>query len=126
MNETIHQHEPARPGLVPPRDDSYTRGGGHRQPSMNGARERSHERLGRPDRTVTTLLATMVGSIILGFVAIGGQLLGVEREIGALRAEVVGLSGRVDVLTERVDDLSGRMTRVETVLRTHHGPLPGP
>lgn len=125
MNETIDHSERGRPGLAPPREDSYTGNGGHRQPPMNGARERSHERLERPDRTVTALLATMVGSIILGFVAIGGQLLGIQRQIGELRVEIVGLSGRVDVLTERVDDLSGRMTRVETVLRTHDGPLPG-
>ena len=105
----------------------------------------SREPLGRADRYIVSLLATLVGSVIIGFVTIGGQLLAMERRIGGLRTEMheeigglrtemqeeigglraemreeIGkLSDRMDQLSDRMGQLSDRMTRVETLIETH-------
>ena len=50
-----------------------------------------------------------------GFTTLSGQLVGMQEQIGALRAE----------MHEEIE-LSERMARIETALQVHHGPLPGP
>ena len=106
---------------------------------------RRREPLGRAERIFTTLLAALLGSVIVGFVAIGGQLNSMQsqmhQEIGGLRDEIDGLrkeigglrnemhqeiSGLRDEMRTAIGKLSERMTRIETFLQIHHGPLPGP
>ena len=110
---------------------------------------RRREPLGRAERIFTTLLAALLGSVIVGFVAIGGQLISMQsqmrEEIGGLRDEIHGLrsemheeisglrnelhqeiSGLRDEMRTAIGNLSERMTRIETFLQIHHGPLPGP
>ena len=94
----------------------------------------SREPLGRADRYVVGLLATLLGSTLIGFVTIGGQLLEMERRIGGLHTEVEGIRTEVhkeigDLRAEmheeigglrgEIGDLSERMTRIETLIETY-------
>ena len=116
----------------------------------------SREPLGRAERTIVSLLATLLGSTVIGFVTIGGQLLEMERRIGGLHTDVEGIRTElhkeigglraemhkeigglrtemreeigglrtemreeIGKLSDRMDQLSDRMTRVETLIETH-------
>ena len=87
----------------------------------------SREPLARADRYIVGLLATLVGSTLIGFVTIGGQLLDMERRIGGLHTEVEGIrtemhkeiGGLRAEMREEIGELSERMTRIETLLETH-------
>ncbi|MDE3260748.1 MAG: hypothetical protein OYL41_02075 [Acidobacteriota bacterium] len=87
----------------------------------------SRERLGRADRYIVGLLATLLGSTLIGFVTIGGQLLEMERRIGGLHTEVEGIRTEVHKeigglraeMHEEIGGLSERMTRIETLIETH-------
>ena len=122
MNEPANHSSEADPPLPGRSDHPYTaRDDGRGELPMTGAeatrvpdaRERSREPLGRADRVVVTMLAALLGSTIVGFVAIGGQLLGLQRQVGDLRTEtreeITRLSGRVDNLSGRVDNLAERV-----------------
>ena len=122
MNEPANHSSETNPPLPGRSDHPYTaRDGGRGELPMTGtgatpvpnARERSREPLGRADRVVVTMLAALLGSTIVGFVTIGGQLLGLQRQVGDLRTEtreeITRLSGRVDNLSERVDNLAERV-----------------
>ena len=69
------------------------------------------EPLHRAERILTTVLGALLGSVILGFVAIGSQLISMHEAIGGLRTEI--------------GELSDRITRIETFLQIRPGPLPG-
>ena len=129
----VQQHsytarEPGQPEPMRGAEVQYSerRGGGPR------------EALGRADRYIVRLLATLLGSTLIGFVTIGGQLVGMQRQIGGLRAEMhteIGqlrteMHDEIGLLRAEMHDqfgkLSERVARIETALQTHHGPLPGP
>ena len=80
----------------------------------------------REYRVLTTLLGALLGSVILGFVAIGSQLVSMQRhmheEIGGLRNE---MHEEIGELRNEIGELSDRMTRIETFLQIRPGPLPG-
>ena len=88
----------------------------------------------RAERILTTVLAALLGSVILGFVAIGSQLVSMQRHmheaIGGLRnemhEEIGGLRNEISELRTEIGELSDRMTRIETSLQIRPGPLPGP
>ena len=121
---------------------SYTAREPGQAESMRGAEVQYSERrgggpreaLGRADRYIVGLLATLLGSTLIGFVTIGGQLVGMQRQIGNVRVEVGNLRAEmhdeIGLLRAEMQDqfgkLSERVARIETVLQTHHGPLPGP
>ena len=77
------------------------------------------EPLARGKRIVITILVAVLVSVILGFVALTGQLISMQRhmheEFSALR----------DEMRTEFGGLSDRMTRIETLLRIHYGPPPG-
>ena len=132
--------------LPEPQGRSYTPGAseqGRAMTSVEAGRARgrpraSSEPFGRADRYIVGLLATLVGSVIIGFVTIGGQLLAMERRIGGFRTEMhqeigglrtemhkeigglrtemreeIGkLSDRVDQLSDRTDQLSDRVDQL--------------
>ena len=88
-----------------------------------GTGSRSRESLARADRIQIALLAglfallpAMLGAGALAYTALSGQLLefqqSVHQEMSGLRSEM--------------QDLSGRITRVETMIEIHHVPRPGP
>ena len=109
----------------------------------------------RADRILMTVLGALLGSVILGFVAIGSQLVSMQRhmhdEIGGVRNEISGLRNEIGELrTEMHVEISGlrnemheeigglrnemrtemgklsdRITRIETFLQIRPGPLPG-
>ena len=106
----------------------------------------------RADRILTTVLGALLGSVILGFVAIGSQLMSMHEAIGELRTEIGGLRTEMHVeisglrnemheeigelrteiselrteMHVEIGELSDRMTRIETSLQIRPGPLPGP
>ncbi|GEM_PF-2812531 len=108
------------------------RGAEVQHPERRGGRPR--ESLGRADRYIVGLLATLLGSTLVGFVTIGGQLVGMQRQVGGLRPEMHEEIGQLRTemheeighLRADIGKLSERVARIETVLQTHHGPLPGP
>ena len=109
----------------------FGRGAGH----LDGRSERSREPLTRAERILIGMFAALLGSGVVGFTAINGQLVGIQRQIGDLRTEmhqeIGGLRTEMhreigDLRTEmhrdigglRVDigELSDRVTGVETRL----------
>ena len=80
----------------------------------------------RAERILTTVLGALLGSVILGFVAIGSQLMSMHEAIGELRTEMhVEIGGLRDEMRTEMGKLSDRMTRIETFLQIRPGPLPG-
>ena len=95
----------------------------------------------RAERILMTVLGALLGSVILGFVAIGSQLVSMQRhmheaisglriemhdEIGGVRNEISGLRNEIGEMRTEMGKLSDRMTRIETSLQIRPGPLPGP
>ena len=131
MNETTRQVSTSRLPEAP--DAAYTESRDARSEPVRHpeaepfAREadRYRDRLSRADRYVVTMLAALLGCTVLGFVAIGGQLLNLQneigslrahtqREIGDLRAEMHQEIGRLRTeMQEQFRILSERVTRVE-------------
>ena len=108
-----------------------SRGAGH----LAGRPERSREPLTRAERILIGMFAALLGSGVVGFTAINGQLVGIQRQIGDLRAEmhqeIGGLRTEMhreigdlreemhrDIggLSVEIGKLSDRVTRVETRL----------
>ena len=131
----MHEHHvhAARPGTPLPEDaaPSYTpERDGQRTPMSSGETNhaagrggRSREPLTRADRIVVTMLAAMLG----GFVAIGGQLVGLQRQIGEVRTDMTREIG--DLRTEMHSEfgkLSDRITRIETLIETRLLPASDP
>ncbi|MXW71127.1 MAG: hypothetical protein F4Z74_06720 [Acidobacteria bacterium] len=106
---------------------------------------RSHDPLTRSERLLVTVFVTMFGTMLaagaLGFTTLSGQLLDMQEQIGDLQQETsaqlldmqrqVGdqlldmqrqigdVRTEVGKLSDRMDQLSERMTRVETLIETH-------
>lgn len=97
-----------------------SRGAGH----LAGRPERSREPLTRAERILIGMFAALLGSGVVGFTAINGQLVGIQRQIGDLRTEMHQEIG--DLRTEmhreirglgvEIGKLSDRVTRVATRL----------
>ena len=93
------------------------------------------------ERIFITVLAALLVSVILGFVALTGQLISMRRHMheefsglrNEMRTEFRGLrdemrtefGGLRDEMRTEFGGLSDRMTRIETLLRIHYGPPPG-
>ncbi len=146
-----------KPGRLPPEPDRpYTAPSDGKGVWMKGApREEfaarsalSREPLTRTERLLVTMFVTMFAAMLgagaLGFTAISGQLLGMQKQIGDLRTDMRTEIGdlRTDMhkqigdvrteigdlrtemrkeigeLSERMGELSERMARVETLIQT--------
>ena len=85
----------------------------------------SREALTRTERLLVTMFvtmfATMLGAGALGFTAISGQLLEMQKQIGNLRTE---MHEEIGALSERITRVEERMTNVEALIQTHLVPRP--
>ena len=89
------------------------------------------EPLTRTERLLVTMFVTMFATMIaagaLGFTTLSGQLLDMQKQIGGLRVEMheeidglrTEMREEIGKLSDRMDQLSDRMTRVETLIETH-------
>ncbi len=97
---------------------------------------------------VFALLAAVVTAGAVGYTALSGQMLegqqNLREEIGTLREEIGTLRGEIGTfrgeigtlrgeigtlrveMHEQLRGISDRLTRIETFLQVHHGPLPPP
>ena len=82
-----------------------------------GSARTRRETLARADRiqiamfaALVTIFAAMLGAGALGFNAISGQLLDMQKQIGELRTD---MRKQIGELSERVGNLEGRMARLE-------------
>ena len=91
---------------------------------FDGRPERSREPLTRAERILIGMFAALLGSGVVGFTAINGQLVGIQRQIGDLRVEMhqeIGdlraeMHREIRGLSVEIGKLSDRVTRVETRL----------
>ena len=110
--------------LPEPQGRSYTPREGERGRAMTstdagrlaGPARVSREPLGRMERLhlavlagVFVLLAAVLSVGAVAFSSLSGQILGLQEQIGDLRAE----------MREEIGKLSDRMTRIETLIETH-------
>ena len=146
MNEAItkpENHPPTPPAHVP--DPPYTQAQDAQGRPMTG-RETEHstgrgEPLTRTERLLVTMFVTMFATMVatgaLGFTTLSGQLLDMQKQIGALRTEMHEEIGnlsermaRVEEQVARVEEqvarVEERLTGIESFIRTHHGPPAGP
>ena len=66
------------------------------------------------------MLAAMLGAGAVGFTTLSGQILGLQKQVGDLRTEVHEEIGGLRIeMQKEIGDLSGRITRVETLIQTH-------
>ena len=98
----------------------------------------SREPFGRMERLLLTLLAglfvmlaAMLSAGAIAFSSLSGQILGLQEQIGDLRAEMreeIGglraemhdeIGGLRAEMREEIGKLSDRMTRIETLIETH-------
>ena len=87
----------------------------HAEPGrIAGRGQRSREPLSRADKIFVAMFAALLGSGAVGFTAINGQLLGLQRQMGDLRTE----------MHQEIGTLSDRMTRIETLIETRLAPPP--
>ena len=119
MNERItkpENHPPTPLAHVP--DPPYTQAQDARGRPMTG-RETEHstgrgEPLTRTERLLVTMFVTMFATMVaagaLGFTTLSGQLLDMQKQIGALRTE---MHEEIGNLSERMARVEERLTRVE-------------
>ena len=99
---------------------------------MRGNADRTREPLSRAERILVGMFAALLGSGAVGFAAISGQILGLQRQIGDLRSEMHEQNGdlrsemhrEIGALGREVGELAERMDRIETVL-AHRPDPPG-
>ena len=156
MDERTTENPETGAGLPPEPDRPYTAPSDGKGVLMKGApREEfaarsalSREPLTRTERLLVTMFVTMFAAMLgagaLGFTAISGQLLDMQKQIGDLRTDMRTEIGdlRTDLhkqiggvrteigdlrtemrkeigeLSERMGELSERMARVETLIQT--------
>ena len=81
-----------------------------------------------------TMFAAMLGAGALGFTAISGQLLDMQKQIGGLRTDMQTEIGGVQTeignlrtdMQKQIGELSERMARVETLIETRLIPQASP
>ena len=100
-----------------------TRGAGH----LDGRPERSREPLTRAERILIGMFAALLGSGVVGFTAINGQLVGIQRQIGDLRTEMhQEIGGLRTEMHQEIGGLRTEMRRDIGGLRTEmHGEIRG-
>ena len=100
-----------------------TRGAGH----LDGRPERSREPLTRAERILIGMFAALLGSGVVGFTAINGQLVGIQRQIGDLRTEMhQEIGGLRTEMHREIGGLRTEMRRDIGGLRTEmHGEIRG-
>ncbi len=136
MNERITKPEnDARTPLARVPGQAYTQAQDAQGRPMTGrATEHSAGRgepLTRTERLLVTMFVTMFATMIaagaLGFTTLSGQLLDMQEQIGGLRVEMheeidgvrTEMREEIGKLSDRMDQLSERMTRIETLIETH-------
>ena len=76
--------------------------------------------LTRTERLLVTMFVTMFammpGAGALGFTAISGQLLDMQKQIGGVQTEIGNLPTEMH---KEIGNLSERITSVETLIQTH-------
>ena len=147
--------EPDRPYTAPSDGKGVWMKGAPREEPREGFAARSalsREPLTRTERLLVTMFVTMFAAMLgagaLGFTAISGQLLDMQKQIGGLRTDMrteigelrtdmqkqigdlrtdlrtemgelrTDMQKQIGELSERVGELSERMTRVETLIQT--------
>ncbi len=112
---------PPRPYTEPDGGDERSMGRAPVEPSA-GTGVRSRESLARADRIqiallagLFALLAAMLGAGALAYTSLSGQLLQFQQSV----------HGEISGLRSEIQDLSGRVTRIETMIEIHHGPPSG-
>ena len=96
-----------------------------------GRNGRTREPLTRTERLLITMFVAMfaaqIGAGAVAFAAISGQLVDMQQQMHqqstGLRSEV---RGEITEVREEIGKLTERVTRIETFLQIHHGPLPSP
>ena len=83
----------------------------------------SREPLTRTERLLVTMFVTMFAAMLgagaLGFTAISGQLLDMQKQIGEFRTDMQTEIGNLRTdMHKQIGELSERMTRVETLIET--------
>ncbi len=152
MNETATHATTTGTAPSDSRERTYTDPNEARSPAMKPAAAAraagSAEPIVRIERlliallaAVFALLAAVVTAGAVGYTALSGQMLegqqNLREEIGSLREEIGTLREEIGTLREEMDGLrlemhgelrhvSDRLTRIETFLQVHHGPLPPP
>ncbi len=131
MDERTTENPETGAGLPPESDRPYTAPSDGKGVLMKGApREEfaarsalSREPLTRTERLLVTMFVTMFAAMLgagaLGFTAISGQLLDMQKQIGEFRTDMQTEIGdlRTD-MHKQIGELSERMTRVETLIET--------
>ena len=87
----------------------------------------SREPFGRAERLHLTvlaglfvLLAAMFGAGAAAYTSLSGQMIGLQEQMGGLRAEMhEEIGGLRAEMREEIGKLSDRMTRIETLIETH-------
>ena len=134
---------------------SYTPGASEQDRAMTSAEAgrntgrpaASREPLGRAERLqlavlagVFVLVAAMLSAGTVALNNLGGQILGLQQQMGGIRAEIGGLRAEmheeigglraemheeIGGLRMEIGELSARMTRIETLIETHLVPASG-
>ena len=145
MNERTTDGAAPATRLPEARDRSYTGPHGAQEEDQEGAMtgveaERPtgsartlREPLARADRIqiamfagLVTIFAAMLGAGALGFTAISGQLLDMQKQIGGVQTEIANLRTETQKqigelrteMRDEIGELSERMARVETLIET--------
>ena len=156
MDERTTETPETGAGLPPEPDRPYTAPSDGKGVWMKGAPREgfaarsalSREPLTRTERLLVTMFVTMFAAMLgagaLGFTAISGQLLDMQKQIGDLRTDMrteigdlrtdmhqqigglrteigdlrTDMHQQIGELSERMGELSERMTRVETLIQT--------
>ena len=146
MNERTTDDAASATRLPEARERSYTAPHDEQGGAMTGMEPEGHpgsarpprEPLARADRIqiamlagLFAMLAAMLGAGAVGFTTLSGQILGLQKQVGDLRTEVheeigglrtemqKGIGGLRIEMQKEIGDLSGRITRVETLIQTH-------
>ena len=141
MNKLTTETTPT-PGtpLVAEQGRPYTPGQGEamRTPATMETAARAGSRrepLHRAERILTTVLGALLGSVILGFVAIGSQLMSMHEAIGELRTEMheaigglrtemhVEISGLRNEMHEEIGELRNEISGLRTEMHVEIGGL---
>ena len=118
--------EPDRPYTAPSEGKGVWMKGAPREGPREALAARSalsREPLTRTERLLVTMFVTMFAAMLgagaLGFTAISGQLLDMQKQIGDLRTDMRTEIGdlRTD-MQKQSGELSERMARIETLIQT--------
>lgn len=82
------------------------------------------------EKAVITVFVAVLAAATAGMVFFGYAMLSVVEDIGELKAEVVQIKGELSQfrgeVAARFDEVDERLSRLETLIETYHGPAPRP